>query len=118
MKTRYFSLTVIVLFLIIAVIAVGASGSASTDNASRYGTLIDEIIKKCETKVDLSDSTCEAVRKDASLACMKAAYYRIFREEFIRQMIEQGVEARPHKVKLFLNRRFLEAVRAARGNEL
>ena len=117
MTTRLLSQIIAILFLIITVNIIGASEFAPNDKAAIYGGLIDEVIKKCEAKSCLSNSTCEAIQKDVAFACMKAAYYKAFKEEFIKQMCEQNLEPKPNKVKHFLNQRFYEVVRSANGRQ-
>jgi hypothetical protein len=115
MTSRLFSQIITVVFLIITVNIVGASELAPEDKARIYGGLIDEVINKCEAKFCLSNSTCEAIQKDVAFACMKAAYYKAFKQEFIKQMSEQNLEPKPHKVKHFLNQRFFDMVRSVNG---
>jgi hypothetical protein len=117
MTSRLLSQIISVLFLIFTVNVVGALEFAPEDKATIYGGLIDEVIKKYEVKACLSNSTCEAIQKDVAFACMKAAYYKAFKQEFIKQMCEQNLDPKPHKVKHFLNQRFFDVVRSANGRQ-
>lgn len=117
MTSRLLSQIISVLFLIFTVNVVGALEFAPEDKATIYDGLIDEVIKKYEAKACLSNSTCEAIQKDVAFACMKAAYYKAFKQEFIKQMCEQNLDPKPHKVKHFLNQRFFDVVRSANGRQ-
>ena len=112
MMLRFVSQMIAILFLIIIINAVGASDFALDDNARIYGGLIDEVIKKYEAKACISDSRCKAVQRDAAIACMKSAYYKAFKHEFIKQMGEQNIDPKPHKIKYFLNQCFFDVVRS------
>ena len=97
-------------FLTVAVNVVAASGSVPDDKFDIYSGLVDEIIRKCEAKACISNSNCEAIRKNAALACMKSAYFKAYKNEFITKMIEQNIDPKPHKVSYFLNQCFFDVV--------
>jgi REP element-mobilizing transposase RayT len=105
------SYLLVVLFMVITVSTIGASVSAPENKAKVYRMYVDEVINKYEAKSCLSCSNSKSIQRDAALACMKAAYFKTFKQEIIRQMCEQNIAYKPHKVKLFLNQRFIDVIK-------
>jgi hypothetical protein len=112
MKLRVMSQMVTVLFVFLTISVVGASDFVTENNAGIYDELINEVINNNDTKAIIGYSTCKAIRRDVAIACMKSAYYKTFKQEFIKQMSEQNIGPKQYKVKYFLNQRFFELVRS------
>lgn len=103
-------LLAVVFFVILWAYPAVSEMKSSVDNKT-YASLIDTLICKCENKAALSNSQSENIRREVSLALMKASFYRKNKELFIEELKDEGVEPKLYKVQYFLNHRFFLVVR-------
>jgi hypothetical protein len=101
----------VVLFMIVTVSSIGASVPDPENKTKIYSMYVDEVINKYDAKSCLYCSNSKTIQRDAALACMKAAYFKTFKQELIRQMCEQYIAYKPYKVKIFLNQRFIDVIK-------
>ncbi len=108
---RIFTLIVMVTSLFVCAGVSAASEPTSEDKVSTYNRLVDEVIQRYEIKSSACDSACEAIRRDAALACIKTAYFKAYKKELVWKMNERKLEPKQHKISQFLNQSFYELVR-------
>ena len=77
---------------------------------SVYSAAIDEVIAHCKNKIALRDSKSEHLRQTAALACMKAAFFKDFKDELIKDMIKEEIGTKPYKIQDYLNTRFFDII--------
>lgn len=112
MMTRKCSHLIAAVFMIITVNTIGASAPAPENDAKVYGMYVDEVIRQYDAKSCLNCSNSKSIQRYAALSCMKTAYFKAYRQAFIRQMCEQNIACKPLKVKLFMNQRFTDVIRS------
>ena len=78
-----------------------------------YGTFIDDLISRCDLKKAMCDSKCESIRNSVSLYILKASFYKYYKEELIREMIDKQMGTNPHRIYYYLNVRFFDIFREA-----
>ena len=67
-----------------------------------YGGYIDEFISRCDSKSARTNAICQNIRKEASLAQLKAKYYRKHKEQLVQDMINNDVGVKRHKIRYYL----------------
>ena len=97
---------VIVLAAILCQIPAQGSNTETVTTKARLEALVDEYIACCEAKSALRGSRSEKIRHSAVRSCMKAAYCKRSKEELVELMLENNIEPKDYKVRLFLNERF------------
>jgi len=86
---------------------VGADETTlNTELPEFYNACIDDLICRCETKMDYKDSKSQTIRKAAAIAVIKSAYLNEFRSDLVKEMQSNQVEPKVHKVEYFINSKF------------
>ena len=80
---------------------------------SDYLNLMNLEIKKCDILSSKVDCKCEAVRDKAACSCLKAAFYRAFKQDLLAEMVAMGVPAKRHTVHHFMIRAFRDRFESA-----
>jgi hypothetical protein len=107
MKAR----SIIILYAVIVLSLVWATSAVSqTAEAlylkSVYSAAIDEAIAHYKTKILYRNSRSEKLQLAAALACMKAAFFKDFKDELIEDMIAANIGTKPYKIQYHLNHKF------------
>ena len=97
---------VIVLTAILCQIPAQGNITKALTTKARLEALVDEYIACCEAKSALRGSRSEKIRHSAVRSCMKADFYRYSKKELVELMLENNIEPKDYKVRLFLNERF------------
>jgi hypothetical protein len=71
-----------------------------------YANMLEDCIRKCESKVKMSYSNSSHLRKAAHLALLKVSYFTDHKETLIEEMVQSKLPTKPYKVQFFLNQRF------------
>jgi hypothetical protein len=106
------SLLVAVVLLAMPDPGMGASFPPTEKLSSEYQSLIEKSIQICRSKSCRCTSRSEAIRRDAAIACMKAAYLRTFQSDLIRRMIEEEIQPNPFHVRLYVNHSFHDTIKS------
>ncbi len=106
------SLLAAIVFLAMPDPGMGASFPISEKLSSEYQSLIEKSIQICRSKSCRCTSRSEAIRRDAAIACMKAAYLRTFQSDLIRRMIEEEIQPNPFHVRLYVNHSFHDTIKS------
>ena len=110
-NTRIFTALMVTMALVFAFNAV-AEETSTNQTTDVYGQLLDQYIARCDAKLEMKDSSLNNIRKAAATAMLKGAFVKTYRAELISGMIEDGVEPKAYKVKVYLNDRFYSLVRS------
>ena len=109
-------MTIVTLLIVLATTlsALPAHGTNATlpETKAKLEILVDEYISCCEAKSGLRNSRSEKIRRAAIRACTIAAYCRQSRDELVKEMLENDIEPKAYKVRLFLNDKFKNALQA------
>jgi len=87
----------------------GETLSKQTENA--YQQLLDQYIARCDSKIEMKESSMGNIRRAAAIAVIKGAFAKTHREDLIIDMIQKEVDPKSYKVDVFLNDRFYSIVR-------
>jgi len=91
---------------------VFSSDTGDIANPKRvYETRIDSCIRSCSAKTEYWHSRSENLRHRAAIECLKKAFFIRYRDELIREMMENQVGTKPYQIHRFLNQRFYEVIR-------
>ncbi len=84
--------------------------SGTIDLESAYGAAIDEIISRDKSKTALRNSRSANLRRAAAISCMKAAYFKDYKDELIKEMIKADIGTKPYKIRHYLNQSFFSVI--------
>ena len=109
--------TAIVMLVIVLTAFLGAlpahgNSTKGGETKAKLESLVDEYIASCDAKSALRNSRSDNIRRSVNRSCMKAAYCRNSREELVREMLENNIEPKAYKVRLYLNEKFQGHVQA------
>ncbi|MGD8303041.1 MAG: hypothetical protein PVI55_11530 [Desulfobacterales bacterium] len=79
-------------------------------NRMSLEAIVDQYISACEAKSAMLDSSSVNIRQAAMLSCLRATFCRRSKTELVDEMVARNIEAKPYKVRHFLNARFNEVV--------
>ena len=71
-----------------------------------YAKMVEDCIRKCESKAKMSNSNSNNLRKAARLASLKAKYFSDYKGSLIEEMVHSELPTKPYRVHYFLNQRF------------
>jgi hypothetical protein len=106
------AMLVIILAAFLCALPAHGNSNESAETKAKLEILVDEYIACCEAKSAMRNSRSENIRRSAIRSCMKAAYCRHSREELVREMLENNIEPKAYKVRLYLNKKFHGHVQA------
>ena len=104
-KATIFSVLMITITLIFGFNAVCEETSPS-QTAKAYRHLLDQYIAKCDTKIEMKNSSLEQIRRAAAIAGLKGTFAKTYRKELINSMIQDEVSPKSYKVQVYLNDQF------------
>ena len=109
-------LTIVLFVIVMAAILLPAPDPGNSTEAvemkAQLEALVDEYIACCDAKSALRSSRSEKIRHSAVRSCMKADFCRHSKEELVEVMLENNIEPKAYKVRLFLNHRFNGSLQA------
>ena len=73
---------------------------------SIYAKMLEDCIRKCESKAKMANSYSHNLREAAQLALLKAKYFSDYKESLIEEMVHNELPTKPYRVHYFLNQRF------------
>ena len=106
------------LILIIALSSMVLSMPALGDDTKTLETraqleaLIDRYVVSCGAKSEMLNSRSKAIRTSAVRSCRIANFCLTSREALVKEMLENNIEPKPHKVSKYLNEKFRVVVLA------
>ena len=99
----------IVSTMVLSMMVVMGSFSALAQETSReamYTECIDKVIDKYACKAKNMESDRKAVRRDAAVATLKAAYFKSHKNRLVNEMCAQNMEPKRAKIDYFLTKSF------------
>ena len=109
-------LTIVLFVIVMTAILLPAPAPGNSTEAvemkAQLEALVDEYIACCDAKSALRSSRSEKIRHSAVRSCMKADFCRHSKEELVEVMLENNIEPKAYKVRLFLNHRFNGSLQA------
>lgn len=102
-----------IICMVVGMVLCCSMVSAQDDSLETfYGCFIDQVAARYEHCSEfLQNSQSEEVAQHSAKACLKAAFYRNYRDLLIREMIQEDIGTNPHKIRYYLNKRFFDVVR-------
>lgn len=73
---------------------------------SFYDYCIDSKVDRCLLQASRKHSRSEEIRKSAERAQRQADFYRMHKDELIREMVDRDIGFQQHQVDYFLNKSF------------
>ncbi len=106
--------TIVLFVIVLTAILLPAPGNSTEagELKAQLEALVDEYIACCDAKSALRSSRSENIRHSAVRSCMKADFCRHSKEELVEVMLENNIEPKAYKVRLFLNHRFNGSLQA------
>ena len=109
-KATIISVLMVALYLCVGYSAVGGETS-DAEMTEVFAKLLDRHIARCDAKMEMKTSRLDNIRRAAAIATLKGTFAKNYRAELIDDMIEEGVDPKDYKVRLYLNERFYTLVR-------
>ncbi len=103
---------VIILTTMLCTLPAHGNNTMAGDTKAKLENLVDEYIVCCDAKSAMHNSRSEKIRRAAMRSCMKAVYSKHYKEELVKEMLENNIEPKPYKVRRFLNEKFDSALQA------
>ena len=106
------ALFVIVMTAILLPAPAPGNSTEAVEMKVQLEALVDEYIACCEAKSALRSSRSAKIRHSAVRSCRKADFCRHSKEKLVEVMLENNIEPKAYKVRLFLNHRFNGSLQA------
>jgi hypothetical protein len=99
--------TAFVFFLALAMVVCASPAlSQELSNEAFYQNCLDNVVNKYENKAQNLASDRTAIKRDAAVACLKAAYFKSHKEQLINDMCAENIAPERAKVDYFLTKSF------------
>ena len=105
MKTKI-SLPIIICLSLIWSSSVAGQSAESANLTAVYSAAIDDAIVHCKSKTAFRNSRSEKLQRAAALSCMKAAFFKDFKDEIIEGMVKADIGTKPYKIQYYVNQKF------------
>jgi hypothetical protein len=105
-KKVVFAVLMIVSFMLVTISSAIGETDIKSVKSTLFAYLIDDYVKKCQSKCKLSNSRSKNLRKTAALSALKADYLTANKNKLIDEMLEAELLIKKYKVYHFLNARF------------
>jgi hypothetical protein len=99
--------TASVIFLALAMVVCTVPAlSQDISNEAFYQDCLNKVINKYENKAQNLASERPAIKRDAAVSCLKAAYFKSHKERLVNDMCAQDIAPERAKVDYFLTKSF------------
>ena len=99
--------TASIIFLALAMLVCSLPAtSQDISNEAFYKDCLDKVVNKYENKAQNITSERPAIKRDAAVACLKAAYFKSHKEHLLNEMCAQNIAPERAKVDYFLTKSF------------